>query len=427
MTARKPDRRDFLAAAGIGLAVPSGLVRPWRDVTRRARPNEQVGLGIIGIGIRGRNMMSRAFLRNDGFRVLAVCDVDTTRREDAKGRVDQHYGNTDCRSHVDYRDLLANDDIDAVVIATPDHWHANQIIDACKAGKDIYCEKPLTLTLREAQIVIDAVQKTDRVFQTGSQQRTEFGHKFVTAAEYVRNGRIGKVQNVNVGVGRAPVACDLPQEKMEPGLDWNRWLGPAPERGYNSVLSPRGIHRHYPKWRDYKEYAGGGLADMGAHHFDIAQWALKKDASGPVRVVPNRDRKRTQGAWLEYADGTKLIHGGMSGATFVGDEGIIHVDRGRLASIPDAVLKKKLGDDDERLPRKKNHATDWLESIRNRTRPICDVEVGARSVAICHLLNIAYWHQRDLTWNPKTWRFGEDFANAWLDYERREGYELPTL
>ena len=424
MTTRisRPDRRRFLATTGAGLALPF-----LRSPTTPRSPGARIGLGLIGIGIRGRNMMTRSFLADDGFRVVAVCDVDTKRREDAKRRVDARYGNSDCAAFIDYQDLLAREDIDAVVIATPDHWHANQIIDACKAGKDVYCEKPLTLTLREAKKVIEAVRKTDRVFQTGSQQRTEFGQKFVRASEAIRNGRLGRVHNVNVGVGRPPVPCQLPAEDVEPGLDWDRWLGPAPERPYNAILSPRGIHRHYPKWRDYVEYAGGGLADMGAHHFDIAQWALSMDTSGPVRVVPPREPGAITGAWVEYAGGTKVIHGGISGCTFVGDKGVLHVDRGRIDSVPEKILKEALPDDAERLPRRKSHATDWLECIRERKRPICDVEVGARSVAVCHLLNLAYRLRRPLTWDPERWCFLEEDADTWLDYERRDGYELPSV
>lgn len=422
-----PNRRQFIWSAGAGLALPLttsrvlGAGRPFRGA------NEQIGLGIIGMGIRGRNLLNRWFLKNDGFRVLAVCDVDRTRREDAKQRVDRHYKNRDCRAENDYRALLQRNDIDAVVIATPDHWHANQILDACVAGKDIYCEKPLTLTLHEARVVIDAVRKTGRIFQTGSQQRTEFGHRFVRASELIRNGRIGKVHNVNVGVGNAPVPCDLGKEAPPEGLDWDRWLGPAPARPYHPVLSPRGVHSHYPKWRSYREYAGGGLADMGAHHFDIVQWALDADRSGPVRVVPASKTGDVTGAWVEYASGTKVFHGGPSGCTFVGKSGVIHVDRGRLEGMPRRLLEKKLDEKAERLPRRKNHVEDWLQGLRNRTQPICDVEVGARSVAICHLLNIAYWHRRELTWNPATWRFAEEDANAWLDCARRPGYELPTV
>lgn len=420
-----PDRRQFLAAAA-AIGVPA--VRPRFGVLPQdpVAPSERVSVGFIGVGIRGRNLL-RTYLKNEGFRVVAVCDVDATRRADAKRRVDEHYEDADCVPYLDYRELLTRDDIDAVLIATPDHWHAIQIIDACKAGKDVYCEKPLTLTLHEAQAVIAAVRKTECVFQTGSQQRTEFGHKFVTASEFVRAGRIGEVLNVNVGVGSAPVWCDLEREEMEPGLDWDRWLGPAPRRAFNSVLSPRGVHGHYPQWRRYREYSGGHLADMGAHHFDIVQWALGADESGPVRVVPPDDPKVDRGAALVYAGGARLTHGGPSGATFIGTGGMIHVDRGRIMSVPGKILEEELGEDDARLPRKPGHAADWLECIKNRTRPICDVEVGARSVAICHLMNIAYWHGRSLTWDPDAWRFGEADANAWLDYERREGYGLPTI
>jgi len=425
-SSHSPNRRQFLAGASAAALYPTW---PRTFFPRRRVPaNEQVTLGIIGMGIRGRNMLRGAFLPNDGFRVLAVCDVDTTRRLDAKRMVDEHYGDEGCAVAGEHGEILARDDIDAVVIATPDHWHAHQILDACRAGKDIYCEKPLTLTLEEARLVIEAVRKHERVFQTGSQQRTEYGHDFVTACEHIRNGHIGRVLNVNVGVGDPPRWCDLPEEELEPGLDWSRWLGPAPQRPYHSDLSPRGVHGHYPSWRGYREYAGGYLADMGAHHFDIVQWALGADESGPVKVVPPEDPEALRGASLVYADGTRLTHGGPSGSTFVGVNGVLHVDRHRHASVPENVFEREFGEEDERLPRKANHATDWLECIRERRRPVCDVEVGARSVAICHLMNIAYWHRRELTWDPERWRFtGDEEANSWIDYERREGYELPTF
>ncbi|MCP3916800.1 MAG: Gfo/Idh/MocA family oxidoreductase [bacterium] len=416
-----PTRRQFLASAA-ALTAPAVWTTPVR-AQDGAAPADAIHIGVIGTGIRGRNLLPR-FLDNAGYRVVAVCDVDATRRADAKRRVDEKYASRDCVPYLDYRELLTRADIDAVVIATPDHWHALQIVDACRAGKDVYCEKPLTLTLRESQVVIEAARAHDCIFQTGSQQRTEFGHKFVKAVEYVRAGRIGRVLNVNVGVGSAPRWCDLEPEELEPQLDWNRWLGPAPERPYNSVLSPRGVHGHYPQWRRYREYSGGHLADMGAHHFDIVQWALGADNKGPVRVVPPSDPSAERGAALVYADGTRLTHGGPSGATFIGTAGMIHVDRGRILSVPGKILEEELGESDESLPRMQNHQSDWLEAMRNRARPTCDVEVGARSVAICQLMNIAYWHGRELTWNPTTWRFVEDHANAWLDYERRAGFEL---
>jgi predicted dehydrogenase len=370
-------------------------------------------------------MLRGSFLPKEGFQVVAVCDVDTTRREDARRIVDEHYAMEGCAAYADHRELLAREDLDAVVIATPDHWHANQIVDACVAGKDVYCEKPLTLTLREAQLVIDVVREHEIVFQTGSQQRTEFGHRFVDACERLRAGRIGRVLNANVGVGGSPRPCDLPEEELEPGLDWDRWLGPAPERPYHSDLSPRGVHGHYPSWRAYREYAGGYLADMGAHHFDIVQWALAMDSSGPVRVLPPDDPTAMRGAAVVYEGGQRVVHGGPSGTTFVGEAGLLHADRGRALGVPDDVMGTELGEDDERLPRKQDHATDWLECIRARSRPMCDVEVGARSVAVCHLLNLAYQCRRELRWDPIAWRFaGDDEANEWLDYGRRDGYEL---
>lgn len=419
------DRRAFLAAAGGGVTLPllPGCAGAPAPVV--VPPSEQVTLGVIGMGIRARNMLNRYFLRDPQWRVLAVCDVDQQRREHFKGVVDKKYDNQDCAAILDYRDLLERKDIDAVVIATPDHWHATQCIHAAQAGKDIYCEKPLTHTLLEGQRIIAAVRKHERVFQTGSQQRTEFGQRFVRAVEYVRNGRIGELLECYVGVGDPPRACDLEEEKIEPGLDWDRWLGPAATRPYNSVLSPRGIIKHYPKWRHFHEYAGGQLADMGAHHFDIVQWALDADRGGPVEAIPPRDPKAKRGVSLRYADGLKVTHGGASGATFIGSKGIIQVDRGRLTGFPGNLFKKPLGEDEFRLPRHPDHATDWLQCIKERKTPIADVEIGARTAAVCQLANLAYRHRQVVKWDPEAWRFRDPRQADWLDYERRPGYELP--
>jgi len=416
-------RRDFVAAATF--AAPMILTGISHASTSA---NNRISVGFIGMGIRARNLLRGGWLASADVQVIAVCDVDTSRREDRKKMVDDHYQNTDCAAFIDYRDMLARDDLDAVVITTPDHWHTNMVLDACRAGTDIYCEKPLTITLGEAQRMIDAVRKHGRVFQTGSQQRTEYGHRFVQACEYVRNGRIGEIISINVGVGPAPVPCDLPEESLEPGLDWDRWLGPAPQRPYNSVLSPRGVHDHYPMWRRYHEYAGGPLADMGAHHFDIAQWGLGTDHSGPVRAVPPHDPNADYGAMVVYENGVKLFHGGPNGTTFVGRDGIVAVDRGRIDGVPGNLFDQPIEESDEKLPRWPNHLANFASCVRDRSRPICDVEIGARSVAVCHLLNLAYRYRRELTWDPQTWRFvDDDEANGWLDYERRPGYELPSV
>jgi predicted dehydrogenase len=419
-------RRDFVLAAG-ALAAPlfipaSVLARPGLG---RRGPNDQIGVGLIGMGKRAFELL-HPFLKSEGVRVLAVCDVDTTRRTHAKSLVDKHYNNADCASFNSDLDLLAHPGIDAVGIFTPDHWHVGQVLAAARAKKDIYCEKPLTLRLREGKFMIDAVRKHDLVFQTGSQQRTEYNHLFVKACEYVRNGRLGKILAVHVGVGAPSKPCDLGEEAVEPGLDWDRWLGPAPKRPYHSILSPRGVHDHYPKWREYREYSGGYMTDFGAHHFDIAQWGLGLDSTNPVKVIPPHREADPIGCKLMYAGGVEMTHGGPEGITFIGTSGLLRVTRDHLVSIPERILKEPMSESDLKLPRHVSHHGNWIDCIRSRQRPICDVEVGARSIACAHLCNVAYELRRPLAWNPNTWEFENDAeANSWTDYPRRAGYELP--
>jgi len=300
------NRRQFLKAASATALASSFLIRAAGTDSARKGPNERITLGFIGTGTQGRGLMNN-FLGMPDTQVVAVCDVDTTRREHHRKMVDEFYsikGVKDfqgCRAYPEFDELLARQDIDAVVIAVPDHWHAYIAIAACKAGKDVYCEKPLSLTIHEARAMVNAARKYDRVFQTGSMQRSS--SEFRKACELVRNGRIGKVKQVIVDVGGPSVPCDLPGEPMEPGLNWDLWLGQAPMRPYNSVLSPRGVHTHFPNWRNYREYSGGGMTDWGAHHFDIAQWGLGMDDSGPVEFIPPDDPKATRGVRYLYANG----------------------------------------------------------------------------------------------------------------------------
>jgi len=429
MTDPSVTRRDFVKSASAAtIAAPWILTSPALGRPGRRAAGERITIGFIGCGKRAFELIG-PFLDHDATQVIAVCDVDTTRRAAMKKRVDEKYassGTSGCPAYNDYKEVIARADIDAVVITTPDHWHITQCIEAAKAKKDIYCEKPLTLNLHECKAVIDAVRKHDRVFQTGSQQRTEYDGKFRTACEYVRSGRIGEVISVNVGVGESSVPCNLPAETPEPGLDWDRWLGPAPVRPYNSILSPRGVHSHYPNWRLYLEYSGGMMTDFGAHHYDIAQWGLAMDSSGPIEVHPPTDPNSMYGARFLYPNGVQMFHGGPGGTTFVGRAGIIAVDRGRLNSVPGDILKKELTDKDVHLPKSANHIDNWIDCVKSRQRCICDVEVGARSVAVCHLANLAYWHRRPLKWDPQKWEFpGDAEANSWRDCKRREGYELP--
>ena len=426
-------RRGFVEVmAAAAWAAPWIIPRSVFGGAERAAPSERITVGLIGVGKMANDYHIPSILAAADAQALAVCDVDTTRRVHAKRRVEQRYGTKagykGCADYNDFRDLLARKDIDAVVIASPEHWHAIPIIEACKAQKDVYCEKPLTLTILEAKRCIEAVRKHQRVFQTGSQQRSNVFGRFREAAEIVRSGRLGKIKTVHVGVGGPSRWCDLPGQPPEPGLDWNLWLGYAPVRPYNSVLSPRGVHNHFPAWRSYREYAGGGHADMGAHHYDIAQWALGMDSSGPVEIIPPEDPKAQSGVKYVYANGVEMFHGGPGGCVFEGTGGKLHIDRGVLKSEPESIVKEPLGPNEVHLFRSPGHHRNWLDCIRSRQRPIADVEIGARTVTIVHLGNLAYWYHRKLRWDPQSWRFvGDDEANTWLDRPRRDPWQLPAV
>jgi predicted dehydrogenase len=407
MTSPHPiHRRQFLATAAAGLATPFILDPQVHAKDRRGQgPNGRINLGFIGIGMMSRGHL-QAFLGNRTVQVVAVCDVHRVRLQDAVDRVHLAYGverktghYRGCASITDFRELLARRDIDAVVIGTPDHWHAIPAILAARARKDVYCEKPLSLTIAEGRAMVTAAREHEIVFQTGSQQRTEFGGHFRKAVEYVRSGRIGRVRTVRIGVGGPARTCDLAAEPTPEGTDWEMWNGPSPARAYSHVLCPTNIHTHFPAWRNYREYAGGGLADMGAHHFDIAQWALNMDTSAPTEIHP--PERGDTGLRFVYANGIEMFHGGPSDCSFEGTEGTIHVSRSGIRSTPETILQQPLTERDFHLPpAASSHRQNWLDCIRSRQRPIADVEIGARSAQICHLANIGYQLRRSLRWDP---------------------------
>ena len=423
-------RRTFLktsAAMAPVVISASALGSPFRSA-----PSDRVSVAIIGCGKMANDYHIPQLLNQPDVQVVAVCEVDRTRREHAKKRVTEEYSSSKrefkgCDTYLDYREVIGRKDIDAVCIATPDHWHATPIIEACKAGKDVYCEKPLTLTIAEAKRCVEAARKYKRIVQTGSQQRSNVFGPFREAVEIIRSGRLGKIHKVTVGVGKPSVPCDLPSQEMEAGLDWNLWLGQAPFRPYNSILSPRGVHTHFPAWRSYREYSGGGHTDMGAHHYDIAQWALGMDESGPVEIIPPDDPEATSGVRFLYANGIEMIHGGPSGCVFHGENGTLHIDRGRLTSDHEEIVKTPLADDEVHLFKSPGHHRNWLDCIKSREAPVAEVEKGARTVTIVHLGNLAYWNQKRLKWNPKSWEFEEPADNQWLDRERRDPWQLPEV
>ena len=443
-------RRDFIRSTSVAAAAP--FILPSHVWSAAVKPNDRLTIGCIGMGTQGTGLMD-GFISKKETQVVAVCDVDTTRREARQKRVDELYAKQTgrnykgCDAYKDFRDLLARKDIDAVVIATPDHWHAYIAIAACKAKKDVYCEKPLTESIHEARALVDAVRKNKRVFQTGSMQRSS--KEFRVACELVRNGIVGDIKTVEVAVGGPAVPCDLPTEEMEPGLDWDMWLGPAPMRGYHSKLSPRGVHKHFPGWRDYREYGGGGVTDWGAHHFDIAQWGLGMDDSGPVEVIAPGNPKEHYGVRLKYANGVEVIHkGGGFGVSFFGTKGKVLVNRGRFElwlgdekqaapAVADArkssadmqsasqAEKEYLANAKVKLYQSSDHKSDWLTAIKSRSKPICDVEIGARTVTVCHLVNLAYYHGQSFKWNPAKNQFAEGTGNKqWLDVPQRGEWKV---
>jgi predicted dehydrogenase len=404
-------------------------------------------------------MHFETLLARDDIQVVAVCDVDATRREDACRRVDAAYAEKigasykACTAHNDHRELLARKDIDAVFIATPDHWHAFIAADAIRAGKDVYCEKPLTYNIQEAVDLVRVVRASDRVFQTGSQQRSS--KEFRVAAELVRNGVLGRIAAVGVAFNDPPSPYNQPAEPIEPGLDWDRWCGPGPLVAYNPMLAPRGVHDNFPWWRRTWEFGGGSITDWGAHHIDIAQWALGMGGSGPVEIrAPDNWQTAKRGAQLVYASGTVLTHvkghEHGRGVSFYGSEGELHVNRGKFDLILAGKSVRKFWDKEVdkgtsmerevtlaereflkdakvKLPAPKSHFQDFLDSIASRQRPLCDVEIGASSVIACHLMNFAYRYGANAMWDPKRHRFAKGGDKRWLTRENYRGEWLRSL
>lgn len=441
-------RRSFLKASLATGAAP--FLLPGRLWAADTAPSSKLRMAFIGTGKQNGGLMN-TFMGNDGVVVAAVCDVDTKRREHALKVVQDFYQSKNRTEKVDayndFREVIARKDIDAVCIATPDHWHAIITIAALNSGKDVYCEKPLVHSIEEAVAVIDAVKRNNRILQTGSMQRSM--KEFRAACEVVRNGFIGEVKSVSTSFGVPAVDCDLAGEAEEPGLDWKLWQGPAALRPYNSILAPRGVHDHFPLWRLYREYGGGYVTDWGAHHLDIAQWALGMDESGPVKVLPPSDPKATHGAQLVYASGIVVTHASSGlGVEIQGSEGSVRVDRGKievivkgqtLASFVDKTSGTSLDREVAKLDstilkdpkiklyrtEKGNHLVDFLTSVRTRQKPCTHEIIGARSATVCNLMNLAYQHGKPIGWNPENFTFADPAGDpAWLKYAYQNGWKL---
>jgi predicted dehydrogenase len=419
------NRRQFLrrtsAVAAATLAFPHVASRA---ATVGSGVRAGVRVGVIGTGGRGSDLMRSAIAN-----VVAVCDVDTKHLAAAADQVEKKTGRKPAQ-YGDFRKLLEDREIDAVIIGAPDHWHALMTVQACQANKDVYCEKPLTLTIHEGRVMTQVARATKRIVQTGSQQRSD--DKFRLGCELVRNGRIGKLRSVKAGLTHVNFNVPVVPDGEPPAeLNYDLWLGPAPWRPYNQ-------NRVHYNFRFFWDYSGGQMTNWGAHHLDIAQWGMGMDDSGPVEIeatakfdpekrfeVPVESEityRYAQGVTLSCSQGPSR----KTGTTFEGDQGWVHVNRGNLQASNDDLIGEPLPADAVRLYVSKDHMDNWFDCIKTRKLPICDVEIGHRSATVCHLGSLAMRLGRKLKWDPAKEEFlGDEKANAMRHYAYRKPWELP--
>ncbi|MBN1588690.1 MAG: Gfo/Idh/MocA family oxidoreductase [Pirellulales bacterium] len=426
-------KKGTVAATGamaIPYLIPSGVL------AREGQPGANDRIGVAGIGVGRQGTGDLKLLEKRGGVVVAVADVDIKRAK----KVGARFG---AEATQDYRRVLERKDVDAIITATTDHWRSLVCIHACQAGKDVYAEKPMTLTIAEGRKMVDATRKYNRVFQTGSQQRSMAPNRL--GCELIRNGRIGKIKKVIGYNYPSPWNCALPGQPVPDGLDWDMWCGPTPLVPYHhDLFAPRAK----PGWISFQPYSGGEMTGWGSHGFDQIQWALGMDESGPVEIwtdglkfdPPTYDKPepRKRGEEIcaiprvnfRYANGivVELGRGNPGGGIFIGDEGKIEIFRNRITSNPAELVKEPLDNPTVRLYKSSNHMQNWLDCIKTREKPVADVETGHRSATMCHLGNIARWLNRRLRWDPEKEVFpGDAEANSYLDRPRRKPYELPEI
>jgi len=420
------ERRNFIKTSTI---VTSGAIagltlyscNPNNSGMKIPGPNDTINLGLIGLGMRARQLINE-FHRIPRVKFLAICDIDDKRIERAATMIDTHNGPGEkpCTRYKDFRELLDRDDIDGVIVATPDHWHAIITIMAIKKGKDVYCEKPVTHTIEEGRAVVDATKKYDRIVQVGSQQRSH--EAFRDAVNYVRSGYIGEIKSIKEQSSpRFPIAFDQKTVKPPDYMDWDMWMGPSPYVDYNEILCPDISVHTFPAWRAYREWGGGGIADLGAHMYDIAQWGMNMDESGPVEVLhPSTDG--VESLTYKYANGVFMTKedfgmGGMS-IIFEGTEGWVAAGRWWMKTS-DNLADIKLDPKNSPIYQSSNHYNDWIQCMRSRKQPICNPEVGHRSATICNLGIIADQVGESLTWDPAKEKFSNREANNLKSYRYR--------
>ncbi len=412
-------RRRFLRNAGAALAFPT--IIPSRVLGAEA-PSKRINVGFIGVGDHGTNRNLRMFLQQPDARALAVCDVYKSRMENAKGIVDKEYGDNGCEMCGDFREILARKDIDAVMISTPDHWHALISAMALRAGKDVICEKP-TLTIKQGRFIAELVKKSGRVFQTSTEDRSYFIYHRL--AELVRNGVIGKLERIEVTLPDGTASPNEDEIPVPEELNYDLWLGPAPDAPFTANRTER-MH-----WRHIWDYSGGILTDWGMHLLDTAQWANDTERSGPVSVEGKGTVNEgsmfntflTYDIDYEYANGVRMnVRNGGSGIRFVGSKGWCGSkswDSGLEASAPE-ILKAEIPADGVRLfTCKGGEHRNFLDCVKSREAPYFPAEIGHRCATVCHLGNIAMQVGRKLKWDPVSEKFPDDAdANASLMMDR---------
>lgn len=428
-------RRTFLQRSSLlmaGAALPQILPSGVLAADGRPGANDRIGIGFIGIGRQAGGLL-QGLLKLPEMRYVAVADVNMKRARESAAK-------QNAVPFQDFRRLLERKDVDAIVTATPEHWRLHICVLACQAGKDVYAEKPMTLTIREGRLMVQAARKYNRVFQVGSQQRSQWQN--YAGCELIRNGGLGKVTKVIAYNYPSPWEADLPAQPVPDELDWEMWCGPNPKVPFNQDLY---LPRANPGWLSFRPYSGGEVTGWGAHGYDQIQCALGMDDTGPVEIwteggkfdpptyTKSESKERGDKICREpkvsfrYANGVLVEPGDeatMGGAVFYGEKGRVAIARGKCESDPDELaidaLRKRPANFND------NHQKNWLDCIKSRARPIADVEAGHRSSTVCHLVNIARWTGRKLRWDPVKEEFiGDKDANQYLDRERRKPWVTP--
>ncbi|MHB1034786.1 MAG: Gfo/Idh/MocA family protein [Pirellulales bacterium] len=430
--AAKTTRRRFLQqSAALTAAVAAPLIIPSGVLAAKGKlgANDRIGIAGIGIGRQGSGDLAGAARQKDT-RVIAIADVNLPRAKQTAAAYK-------AEAYQDYRKVLDRKDVDAIITATPEHWRVLICIHCCQAGKDIYAEKPMSLTIREGRLIVQAVRKYERVFQTGSQQRSMEINR--VGCELVRKGALGKITKVSVQNYPSPFECGLPAQPVPAGLDWDAWCGPTEVVPYHlDLYTPRAK----PGWLSFRPYSGGEMTGWGSHGFDQVQWALGMDESGPIEVWTEGDKyapptytqaessKRGNDicgkpkVFFRYAGDIvmEMDKGPDFGAIFFGEKGTLTINRDYCKSDPPEIARDAI----QSLRKGDRHIRNWLDCIKSRQKPNADVEIGHRSATVCHLGNIARYTGRKLRWDPVKEVFPDDSAaNAYLDRERRKPYVVP--